>query len=65
MPTWEYRILSLPTFEAAKPVPGDSPSVDLLNHEGAGGWEAVAMTALADGSVAVLLKRAVDHGAGG
>jgi hypothetical protein len=28
-----------------------------LNHEGAEGWEAVGMTALGDGHVAVLMKR--------
>ena len=57
MTTWEYRIVSLPTFEAAKTTPGGSASVDILNREGAGGWEAVGMTVLADGTVAVLLKR--------
>ena len=57
MATWEYRIISLPTFEPAKPTPGASASVDLLNRDGADGWEAIGMTALADGTVAVLLKR--------
>ena len=60
MRTWEYLIVSLPTFEAAKTAPGRSASVDRLNHEGADGWEAIGMTALADGSVAVLLKRPLD-----
>ena len=54
---WEYMIVSLPTFEVGKAAPGESASVALLNREGANGWEAVGMTVLGDGSVAVLLKR--------
>jgi hypothetical protein len=61
--TWEYMIVSLPTFEAGKAVPGDSASVTLLNREGANGWEAVGMTVLPDASVAVLLKRRTASGA--
>jgi hypothetical protein len=56
---WEYVILSLPTFGMAKETQGDSPAVALLNREGGLGWEAVGMTVLDDGSVAVLLKRPV------
>jgi len=63
MIAWEYLIMSLPTFEAAKATQGHSPAVDVLNQEGKHGWEAVGMSVLADGSVAVLLKRAAiaDH----
>ena len=54
---WEYLIVALPTFQAPTHAPGVSASVATLNGEGARGWEAVGMTALADGTVAVLLKR--------
>ena len=57
MTGFEYLIVSLPTFESAKATQGHSASVDLLNREGAAGWEAVGMSTLADSSVAVLLKR--------
>ena len=57
MTTWEYLIVSLPTFEAAKAKQGQSASVDALNREGAERWEAVSLSVLADGTVAVLLKR--------
>ena len=57
MTSFEYLIVSLPTFEAAKTTQGHSASVDVLNSEGAAGWEAVGMSTLADSSVAVLLKR--------
>jgi hypothetical protein len=60
MVTWEYRIVALPAFDAPVETPGTSASAAALNHEGARGWEAVAMTALADGSVAVLLKKPQD-----
>ena len=60
MTRWEYLIVSLPEFEAAKAVQGASASVTRLNHEGAQGWEALGMTALADGHFAVLLKRPVE-----
>ena len=55
--TWEYLIVALPPFHAATPTQGQSDSVVVLNHEGADGWEAVGMTSLADGKVAVLMKR--------
>jgi hypothetical protein len=51
-------ILSLPRFGSAKDTQGHSPAVDVLNREGLAGWEAVGMTVLDDGSVAVMLKRA-------
>jgi hypothetical protein len=54
---FEYLIVSLPTFQEAKTTQGQSASVEILNREGAEGWEAVGMSSLADGSVAVLLKR--------
>ena len=57
MTGWEYLIVSLPAFEEAKAAQGHSAAVDVLNREGAAGWEAVGMSMLADASVAVLLKR--------
>ena len=57
MTGWEYLIVSLPPFEAAKSAQGHSPAVDMLNREGAVGWEAVGISTLADATVAVLLKR--------
>jgi len=57
MTQFEYLIVSLPRFETAKTTQGHSASVDVLNREGAAGWEAVGMSTLADSSVAVLLKR--------
>ncbi|MGE0880877.1 MAG: hypothetical protein AB7L13_15365 [Acidimicrobiia bacterium] len=54
---WEYLIIGLPPFEAAKQLQGQSKAVEILNMHGAEGWEAVALTELADESVAVLLKR--------
>jgi hypothetical protein len=54
---WEYLIVALPRFEAPTATPAASASVMALNREGEDGWEAVGMTALADGNVAVLLKR--------
>lgn len=57
MVTWEYLIIALPAFGSPSQAPGSSASVAALNREGERGWEAVGMTALADGSVAVLLKR--------
>jgi hypothetical protein len=56
MTQWEYLIVALPPFEAPSATPG-SAAVGVLNREGEHGWEAVAMTCLADDSVAVLLKR--------
>ena len=55
-------IISLPEFEPAKAAQGESASVTTLNREGVDGWEAVGMTALADGSFAILLKRPVAGG---
>jgi hypothetical protein len=57
MTTWEYLIVSLPVFQAAKEMQGESASVALLNREGAEGWEAVGVSVLPDQTVAVLLKR--------
>ncbi|MEA3216190.1 MAG: hypothetical protein QOJ19_2346 [Acidimicrobiia bacterium] len=57
MTTWEYLIVALPDFTAATATQGHSASVDMLNREGSDGWEAVGMTSLGDGRVAVLLKR--------
>lgn len=59
MTTWQYLIVSLPAFGTAKSDQGGSASVDLLNREGAAGWEAVDTMVLADGAVAVLLKRPI------
>jgi len=60
MTAWEYLTLSLPEFEPAKAARGESASVAMLNREGVDCWEAVGMTALRDGSFAVLLKRPVE-----
>jgi hypothetical protein len=57
---WEYLIVALPRFETPTTVPA-SAAVAALNREGDSGWEAVGMTSLADGSVAVLLKRMRDE----
>ncbi len=57
MSGWEYLIVSLPAFETAKHTQGHSAAVELLNQEGAAGWEAVGMSTIADARVAVLLKR--------
>ena len=57
MTTWEYLIVELPNLEAPTHAPGASAAVHVLNHEGAQGWEAVGLTPLADGRIAVLLKR--------
>lgn len=56
---WEYLIVSLPPFTAAHASQGHSASVDLLNGEGAAGWEAIGMSTLDDGTGAVLFKRPV------
>jgi hypothetical protein len=56
-PMWEYLIVDLPSFEAPTHAPGASAAIHALNEEGARGWEAVGMTSLADGRVAVLFKR--------
>jgi hypothetical protein len=57
---WEYLIVALPAFKTATSIPGQSDSVAVLNAEGSEGWEAVGMTVLANGQVAVLLKRSAD-----
>ena len=56
---FEYLIVSLPHFQGARAVQGESAAVTMLNREGEKGWEAVGMTALDDGSYAVLMKRRV------
>ena len=60
MTAWEYLIVALPDFEYATANQGESASVTMLNREGRNGWEAVGMTALVDGRVAVLMKRRAD-----
>ncbi len=57
MTTWEYLIVELPSLEAATHAPGASAAVHALNIEGEQGWEAAGLTPLADGRIAVLLKR--------
>jgi hypothetical protein len=57
MVSWEYVIVALPEFMPPTQVPGASAAIAALNREGESGWEAVGMTSLADGTVAVLLKR--------
>lgn len=57
MTAWEYLIVALPTFREARVMQGESASVEVLNQDGGEGWEAIGMTALNDGTVAVLLKR--------
>jgi hypothetical protein len=58
MTAWEYLIVALPEFKATT-ARGESESVTMLNKEGAQGWEAVAMTAMPGGAVAVLLRKPV------
>ena len=62
MTHWEYLIVALPRFEAPTASRQSSPAVRSLNDEGARGWEAVGMTLLDDGSIAVLLKRPAPSG---
>jgi hypothetical protein len=57
MTTWEYLVVALPPFVAPTTRRGASAAVQALDDLGADGWEAVGMTQLDDGSVAVLLKR--------
>lgn len=47
----------LPRFEEPTISSDPSPVVTMLNEQGAEGWEAVGMTVLPGGGVAVLLKR--------
>ena len=57
MTRWEYIIVALPTFQQPTDAPGASAAVEVLNREGRLGWEAVGMTDLGSGAVAVLCKR--------
>ena len=59
---WEYLIVALPQFEAPTTSSRPSEATRALNDEGAEGWEAVGMTVLTDGTVAVLLKRPLGVG---
>ena len=54
---WEYLIVALPAFPPASQTPGASDAVRHLNDEGDQGWEAITLTPLADGTMAVLFKR--------
>ena len=49
--------MDLPSFKPSTHAPGASAAVHALNEEGQRGWEAVGMTPLGDGQIAVLLKR--------
>jgi hypothetical protein len=60
MTQWDYLIVALPQFQAPTQAPGGSAAIGALNREGQDGWEAVGMTALRDGTMAVLLKRPYD-----
>ncbi|MGD0320998.1 MAG: hypothetical protein ABSC00_05245 [Acidimicrobiales bacterium] len=60
MTSWEYLIVALPQFELPTTEPGPSAAVRVLNAEGELEWEAVGMTVLAEGGVAVLLKRPLE-----
>jgi hypothetical protein len=57
MLTWEYMIIALPQLQAPTQMPAQSAAVAALTREGSQGWEAVGMTALPDGTLAVLMKR--------
>lgn len=57
MSTWEYMILELPELGPASHAPRTSAAAHALDQEGHKGWEAVGMTPLLDGRIAVLLKR--------
>jgi hypothetical protein len=56
---WEYLIVSLHSFKAPTHEQGASSAVTTLNGEGRLGWEAIGLTALADGGYAVLMKRPI------
>lgn len=60
MTSWEYLIVALPAFKPAATTQGQSEAVTVLNREGNHGWEAVGMTSLEDGQVAVMMKRRAD-----
>jgi hypothetical protein len=57
MLAWEYLIVALPQLQPPTAMPAESAAVVALNREGSRGWEAIGMTTLTDGSVAVLMKR--------
>ena len=57
MINWEYRLMSLASFDPPKPDQADSDAVTLLNGEGRQGWEAIGLTTVAQGECAVLMKR--------
>jgi hypothetical protein len=57
MTTWVYLIVELPSLQPPTHAPGASAAIHALNEEGERGWEAVGMTPLPDGRIAVLLKR--------
>jgi len=57
MTRWEYLIVALPVLGVAKMTQGGSAAVDVLNREGAEGWEAVGSVLLPAGTIAVVLKR--------
>jgi hypothetical protein len=59
MVRWQYVIIALPQFQPPTTAPGGSAAVEALNREGQEGWEAVGMTVLDGGTIAVLLKRPV------
>lgn len=59
MTGWEYLIVALPEFQTPTSAQGESAAVTALNREGRAGWEAVGMTVIAGGVIAVLLKRPV------
>ncbi|MEY2403929.1 MAG: hypothetical protein QOD38_1480 [Acidimicrobiaceae bacterium] len=59
MTRWEYLIVALPEFQSPSAATGKSAAVEALNREGQSGWEAVGMTVIAGGVIAVLLKRPV------
>jgi hypothetical protein len=54
---WEYLIVALPELQAPTSARSGSAAVEALNREGRHGWEAVGMTVLSNGTIAVLLKR--------
>jgi hypothetical protein len=60
MTQWEYLIVALPQFQPPTQIPGGSAAIAALNREGHDGWEAIGMTALPDGTIAVLLKQPND-----
>ena len=60
MTSWEYIIVALPAFQEPTNAPGASAAVEILNRQGRMGWEAIGMTALGSGAVAVLCKKPTD-----